>query len=361
MVIAGCLIVKNESKIITRCLDSIKNIINFLYVQDTGSTDNTLDVIKEWASSNNIDMDCNVVPFQDFAHNRTKALERLRQLTHVDYALVLDADEVIDVKRELPPLDKDFYYTTCKYGNIQYLRPFLISNRKPFHYCGVLHEFVDCKEAYTKGILEDIFIIPFNDGHRSDDVQKFQKDSLILENAIKQEDDLFLKSRYTFYCAQSYRDCNDYKNALNKYSLRTKQGGWFQEIYISYLNEGRLKQLIGETEQSIINSFLNGIDTDPYRAECYCEVSRMFRLCKKYNLAYMFSKKGLECKMNNSNLFSEPEAYGWRMMDEYTLACYYTSRLEQGYSALVKLIDEAPDSEKERLTRNLSFFTVIHT
>ena len=360
MVIAGCLIVKNESKIITRCLDSIKNVIDFLYVQDTGSTDNTLDVIKDWASLNSIDMDCNVVPFEDFAHNRTMALERLRQLTHVDYALVLDADEIIDFKSKIPALDKDFYYTTCKYGNIQYLRPLLISNKKPFHYCGVLHEFVDCKETYTKGILEDIYIIPFTDGHRSDDLQKFKKDSLILEEAIGKEDDLFLKSRYTFYCAQSYRDCNEHQRALAKYSLRASQGGWFQEIYISYLNEGRLKQLTGGSTQSIIDSFLNGIDTDPYRAECYCEVSRMFRLTRKYNLAHMFSERGLECKINNSNLFSEPETYGWRILDEYSLACYYTSRFEQGRSACIKAIEAAPDSEKERLSINLSFFPPVH-
>jgi len=278
----------------------------------------------------------------------------------VDYALVLDADEIIDVKGKMPSLDKDFYYTTCKYGNIQYLRPFLISNKKPFHYCGVLHEFVDCKETYTKGILGDFYIIPFNDGNRSDDLQKFEKDSLILEEAINKEDDLFLKSRYTFYCAQSYRDCNEHQKALTKYSLRASQGGWFQEIYISYLNEGRLKQLTGDSAQSIIDSFLNGIDTDPYRAECYCEVSRMFRLTKKYNLAYMFSERGLECKLNNSNLFSEPETYGWRILDEYSLACYYTSRFKQSRSAMIKLIEEAPDSEKERLNKNLSFLTPIH-
>lgn len=361
MVIAGCLIVKNESKIITRCLDSIKNLINFLYVQDTGSSDNTLDIIKSWASENEIDMDCDIVPFKDFAFNRSKALDRLRQIYQVDYALLIDADEVLDIKARLPELNKDFYYITCKYGNIEYLRPFLLNNKKPFEYKGVLHEFVDCRDSFTKGIIQGIYNTPFNDGNRSDDKVKFIKDALLLEDAIPREKDLFLKSRYTFYCAQSYRDCGEYNKALEKYSLRTKQGGWFQEIYISFLNEGRLKQLIGEKEDSILGSFLNGIDIDPYRAECYYEASKVCRVNKKYNLAYFFSNMGMKCRLNNSNLFTEPDAYGWRILDEYSLACYYTSRFEEGYNATKKCLEIAPKNEIERLSKNLSFFPLNHS
>jgi glycosyltransferase involved in cell wall biosynthesis len=361
MVIAGCLIVKNESKIITRCLDSIKNLIGFLYVQDTGSSDNTLEVIKEWASKNRIDMDCDILPFKDFAFNRTKALERLRQISHVDYVLLIDADEVLDIKAELPELNKDFYYVTCRYGTIEYLRPFLINNKKQFEYKGVLHEFIDYKGTFTKEIINDIYNIPFNDGSRSNDKIKFIKDALLLEDAIKREDDFFLKSRYTFYCAQSYKDCGEYNKSLEKYSLRTKQGGWFQEIYISYLNEGRLKQILGVAEDSILGSFLNGIDIDPYRAECYYEAGKACRLSKKFNLAYFLISAGLNCKLSNSNLFSEPDAYRWRMMDEYSLACFYTSRFNEGYSAIKKCLEIAPESEKNRLRQNLLFFPVNHS
>ena len=39
------MIVKNESKIIERCLDSIKPIIDSIIISDTGSTDNTIEII----------------------------------------------------------------------------------------------------------------------------------------------------------------------------------------------------------------------------------------------------------------------------------------------------------------------------
>ena len=49
-----CLIVKNEGHIISRCLDSVKSIIDYVLICDTGSTDDTKLVILDWLSENNI-------------------------------------------------------------------------------------------------------------------------------------------------------------------------------------------------------------------------------------------------------------------------------------------------------------------
>lgn len=42
------MIVKNESKIIERCLDSVKSIIDSIIISDTGSTDNTIEIIENY-------------------------------------------------------------------------------------------------------------------------------------------------------------------------------------------------------------------------------------------------------------------------------------------------------------------------
>ena len=39
------MIVKNESHIIERCLNSVKDIVNTIVISDTGSTDNTVELI----------------------------------------------------------------------------------------------------------------------------------------------------------------------------------------------------------------------------------------------------------------------------------------------------------------------------
>ena len=39
--ISLCMIIKNEGKVLSRCLDSIKDLVDEIIIIDTGSTDNT--------------------------------------------------------------------------------------------------------------------------------------------------------------------------------------------------------------------------------------------------------------------------------------------------------------------------------
>ena len=48
------MIVKNESKIITRLFDSVLSIIDCYCICDTGSTDNTIQIITDYFKSKNI-------------------------------------------------------------------------------------------------------------------------------------------------------------------------------------------------------------------------------------------------------------------------------------------------------------------
>jgi glycosyltransferase involved in cell wall biosynthesis len=46
--ISLCMIVKNESHVIERCLNSVKPLLDYVLIVDTGSTDNTIEVIYNW-------------------------------------------------------------------------------------------------------------------------------------------------------------------------------------------------------------------------------------------------------------------------------------------------------------------------
>ena len=45
--ISLCMIVKNEEKILRRCLDSIKGLMDEIIIVDTGSTDNTRKIAEQ--------------------------------------------------------------------------------------------------------------------------------------------------------------------------------------------------------------------------------------------------------------------------------------------------------------------------
>ena len=43
-----CMIVKNEEKVLARCLDSIADLMDEIIIVDTGSTDRTKEIAKEY-------------------------------------------------------------------------------------------------------------------------------------------------------------------------------------------------------------------------------------------------------------------------------------------------------------------------
>ncbi len=79
-----CLIVKNEEKHLARCLASIRSLAWQIVVADTGSTDRTVEIAREFGAE--------VTQLKwanDFSRARNAALEKVRG----DWVLVLDADE----------------------------------------------------------------------------------------------------------------------------------------------------------------------------------------------------------------------------------------------------------------------------
>ena len=46
--IALCMIVKNEARVIERCLDSVRSLVDYVLIEDTGSSDGTQDVVRRW-------------------------------------------------------------------------------------------------------------------------------------------------------------------------------------------------------------------------------------------------------------------------------------------------------------------------
>ena len=48
--ISLCMIVKNESAVLARCLDSIADLMDEIIIVDTGSTDNTKEIAAQYTS-----------------------------------------------------------------------------------------------------------------------------------------------------------------------------------------------------------------------------------------------------------------------------------------------------------------------
>src|SRR5580658_1806712 len=83
-----CMIVRNEESNLTRCLESVQNLVGEFVIVDTGSTDGTAGIAARYGAE--------ATPFDftivDFAAARNHAIAR----AHGRWILMLDADETLD-------------------------------------------------------------------------------------------------------------------------------------------------------------------------------------------------------------------------------------------------------------------------
>ncbi len=84
-----CMIVRDEEKHVRKCIESVKGLVDEIVIVDTGSTDNTVKIAKEYGAK---------VYVQDWEDDFSKAKNEALRHAAGDWILSLDADEVISKK-----------------------------------------------------------------------------------------------------------------------------------------------------------------------------------------------------------------------------------------------------------------------
>jgi len=148
--ISLCMIIKNEGKVLSRCLDSIKDLMDEIIIIDTGSTDNTKEIAKNYTDK--------IYDFEwidDFSAARNYSFSKANK----DYIYVADADEVLDaINHErfqqlktliLPEIDivQMKYITSADFNTVynfqKEYRPKLFKRVRSFNWISPIHETVN--------------------------------------------------------------------------------------------------------------------------------------------------------------------------------------------------------------------------
>lgn len=355
------MIVKDESHIIERCLDSVKNLIDHVCIQDTGSTDNTIDVINNWIQRNNIDGFVFSEEWKNFAHNRSLSLKKLRE-SDIDYALMIDADETLifqegfDLIEFKQSMDVDLYDITTKMGGISYIRPQLSSNKLEFRYEGVVHEFL-VGEFSSRKTVEGFHNQPIQDSNRNQQGNKFEKDVILLKQAIEDTEDPWFKSRYTFYLAQSLKDLQRREESLEYYLKRTTMGFWTEEVYVSYYNVATLMKELNYPQSEILFTFMKGHEIFPSRGECIHGALQYCRIHGLNQLGYILGKQAIAITKPDVALFSENWIYDFGILDEFSIVSFYSGNFKESKESCERLLSEnkIPHHYYDRVKGNLQF------
>ena len=287
------MIVKDESHVIESTLKNLCKYIKFSYyvICDTGSSDSTQEIIKNFFKLKNIPGEIHNDPWQDFGTNRSLALSRAHMKS--DYLLVFDADDSIIGTFVLPKvLDKDSYMLTFGNKSMKYNRMCLVKNNSKklkWKYHGVLHEYINSEVQFTSGVISgNYYIVSGKSGARNNDPNKYLKDAKILETAYHkalQEKDP-LSNRYVYYCANSYFDAGDYEKAIEWYLLTLKSFGWSEERYNACL---RLFELLNKKNDfSAYYYLVKSINYSNERVECIFELIKHYVCEKEYSIAYNY-------------------------------------------------------------------------
>ena len=330
------MIVKNESKIITRLFDSLSEIIDCYCICDTGSTDNTVALITEYFAARNIPGCVITEPFKNFEHNRTFSLHACKDAantggTYADYILLMDADMVLergpqfDATQFKLKLDTaDVFHLFQGSDRFSYKNVRIVKNSLNISYWGVTHEVISTPDGTKYDQIERAvaFINDIGDGGAKAD--KFTRDIRLLTEGLVEKPN---NDRYTFYLANSYRDNGEREKAIEMYKKRIEIGGWFDEVWQSYYNIGRCYSWSGEPEKAVVYWML-AYDHFPKRLENIYEIIHYYRNQSKHKLVYEFycmamrQLEGVD-KSKIDYLFLQNDIYDYKLNYEYTISGYY--------------------------------------
>ena len=359
------MIVKNESKIIVRMLTSVLPIIDTYCICDTGSTDDTIDVIKSFFDSHNVTGKVVSEPFRDFGYNRTFSLKQCNGMPDSEYLLLMDADMILEIPETLSidtfkkALKSDAYYMFQGSQQFFYKNIRLLKHTDELSYWGVTHEYINLPKYadITEIPRTQMFINDIGDGGSKTD--KFIRDIDLLKQGLSENPD---NDRYTFYLANSYKDAGQYQDAIDTYKKRIEIGGWNQEVWYSYYMIGKCYTKLNDIPNALFY-WLEGYEYYPERIENLYEIIKYYRLNGQNKLAYHYYKIADYHRNENQStdhLFYHKNIYEYKLDYEFTIIAYYCNFANMNvYKSFMKVLT-SPNVDNNihgTLLRNYKFYT----
>ena len=346
-------ICKNEEKFVKRWYESIKDA-DYICVLDTGSTDNTVKLLKELS----VKVEVKEINPWRFDVARNESLKLIPK--DADICISLDLDEVLlpnsidnlikswsdDVTRVKYiynwKLDKDnkpivSFYTNKIHSNNDYIWTHPV--HEVLTYCG--------KSVQKEILCNDVII-----NHYPDDSKSRGSYLKLLELSVKEDplDDRnmhYLGREYMYY--KKWNKCID---TLIKH-LNLKTATWKDErcasmrfISRSYIALKRYDEALMWLDKAIKEA--------PYLRDAYVEKMLLEYQLKHYNEVIKLGKKALKIKQNNMTYINETFTFDETIYDLMSLSYYFTGNKSEGKKYINKALKINPNNV--RIVENKKFF-----
>jgi glycosyltransferase involved in cell wall biosynthesis len=336
--------VKNESHVIKRCIDSVANIATSYLIGDTGSTDGTPGIIEAYTKEKGIPGEVLHKSWVNYCYNRSYIMDQA--YTHgkargAKYLIWHDADEVFltdpnnltsyptkedanNLYNWLEAQPESMTYIQTVYGNIRYPRWNIVRNNQLYKWLSPKHEYITGTIDNSVCRYHGFILLARQEGNASRDPDRCKKDAKLFLDYFDDNGGPEKCPREVFYLAQE-SESFDKGQSMKYYLLRTTlDNGYWQEKYISFLRLGRM----AEKEEDKVKYWSGGFSLHPNRLECIFELMHYYK-DKDWTASLKFGVVGPEIrKINEDDLFVEAGIYEWEYDLDFSLAAFYSHRFQ---------------------------------
>lgn len=319
------MIVRNEEARIGRCLQSVLPYVKAAVICDTGSTDDTKEIIRRACEDHKVPVLFSMAPFHDFGQARNEAWMTAtevngKEVPWCNFGLLMDADMELVVTDpaafDVLMANAPSYDMMQKGGAVSYANRRIVNlNIKKGIYTGVTHEYIDVP---ANGMIEGASFIDHADG--SNRVEKYPRDAKLLNDALASDP---TNGRYWYYLGNTYRDWGQYALAVDAYDRRIALGGWEEETHSAMMNRAGSLRSMGDLP-GFTQGMIDAYNFRPRRAEPLYDLARYYREKGDNAAALLFAKAGVNIKRPNDLLFVNDFVYSHGLRYELSIAGFYS-------------------------------------
>lgn len=359
------LMVKDEESVM---VDTLKPLIDSgiksFFIYDTGSTDKTIEVTKEYFKKRNIEnFYITQEPWKDYSTSRNRALDLTEEkFPNAIFMLMPDAEWYIKNGEKLLEFCKQNRNNSCPNHLIQLTSPTinfytarLIKCKSKVRFEGAVHEIPN---FCTNSKVPDVsFELRISQKGAEKTAKRFHRDLRLLLNSFIQDP---TDARTVFYLAQTYQCLGDLVNAMKYYNFRIMLNRYDEDHYICHYRIAQImdEQLEKENKGSweeVMAKYLESYAMRPHRIEPLIYIADHYLRKNKMALSYLFSAPTLHVPYPESDLlFVDQYIYNYTRYEMLGRCAWYVGQFEIGEQATRKALEVKP--EAIHLHTNLSFY-----
>jgi glycosyltransferase involved in cell wall biosynthesis len=352
--VSMALIVKNEERVLGRCLESIRGAVDEIIVVDTGSDDGTKRIAQTYTDK--------VFDFawrQNFGAARQFAFDQATS----DWVAWIDADDVVLRADRIKPLLASAPPEVCGYswryiyasdpaGNpiLEFWRERCVRNDGTFRWVGRVHEVLVPQRPCVDLQNHDVIVEHHPDPERGN--LKQGRNLKILQDEYEASGG-HLEPRMLFYLGREHADAGNTERAIEVLQQYLPVSEWDDERLIAQIQIARLYRMQHQYELAL-DADLRALKIHPQWPDAYFGLATTYYFLQDWPKVVHWCDIGRTMKVPQTTLFRNPRDHDFNWIIYYTNALYPVGKLEAALEWTRRALQIHPDDPWHR--QNADFF-----